>query len=132
MVEKQKPDKFYYATRIVTGEQGDAGTLASAYIVLIGDKAKTTIIHIQTLAKHVKESGTYDDFIIECDRDLGDIQLVTVGVGKKCPACLWARWYVGYTLVKNLRDGKETIFPCYHWIGLDQSFTNAASCSELI
>ena len=70
--------------------------------------------------------------MIECDKDIGEIQLVTVGNGEDYLPNVWATWYVEYTSVKNFQNNKDATFPCYHWIALGDYFTNAASCSELI
>ena len=115
----------------MTGDQEDAGTLGEAYIILIGDKAKTDKVDIKYFFQIV-HSGTVDDFIIECDRDLGEIQLITVGNGERFLASLNGNWYVEYTLVKNFQKDTENVFPCYHWIALGDYFTNATRCSELI
>ena len=56
--------------------------------------------------------------MIECDKDLGEIQLVTVGNGGNYLPNVWATWYVDYTSVKNFQNDKEATFPCYHWIAL--------------
>ena len=116
----------------MTGDQGDAGTSGDAYIILIGDKAKTDEVNIKHFFQVLVKSGTYDDFIIECDKDLGEIQLVTIGNGKHFILNVGATWYVEYTLVKNFKDDTETVFPCYHWIALGDYFTNSNRCSELI
>ena len=116
----------------MTGDQGDAGTLGNTYIILIGNKAKTNKVNIKHCFQHIAKSGTYDDFVIKCDRDLGEIHLVTVGNGEKFLAGLGTTWYVEYTLVKNFKDDTETVFPCYHWIALGDYFTNSNRCSELI
>ena len=131
MIENRERESFYYGIRIVTGDQGDAGTLGQAYIILIGNKAKTDRISIKHYFELSVKFGTYDDFVIECDKDLGEIQLVTVGNGETILPNVWATWYVEYTSVKNFQNDEETTFPCYHWIALGDYFTNAASCSEL-
>ena len=74
-------------------------------------------------------SGTYEDFVLECDKDLGEIQLVTVGNGGDSALLeRLATWYVEYTFVKRYAGNKESVFTCYHWIALGDFFTNSARC----
>ena len=59
---------------------------------------------------------SFDDFIIESDSDLGDIQVVIIGNEGS-----WlggsSAWYVDFTVVYNLKNDSSEEFPCYHWIG---------------
>ena len=131
-IGKQKKDRFYYGVRIVTGYQEKAGTASQVYLELIGNEAQTGKIDIRDHWKLFESSdGTFDDYIIECDGDLGEVQLVTLGNNGYRSVSSEAGWYVDFSLVVNLQTEVEQIFPCYHWIGDGDSFANSAHCGEL-
>ena len=119
-------DKFYYALRIVTGNQAGAGDSSSIFISLIGDKAKTGKIKVKArtgfpfFTKCYFQRSTYDDLVIESDEDLGDIQVVHAGLHfKKSNYSIFTPdWFIDYFTVANYQKmGATSDFPCYHWIG---------------
>ena len=56
------------------------------YVELIGDKARTGKIGIASFFDWLTHTtDVYDDFIIECEIDLGEIQLVTISNDYKTP-----------------------------------------------
>ena len=129
ILDNPKGDHFYYGVRVVTGDQGDAGTLGNAYVILIGDKGKTKDVILNGYFQKFMHHRTYEDFVVECDEDLGEIQLVTVGnSGVSLLQKYHASWYVEYTFVKRYAGDKESVFTCYHWIALGDFFTNSARC----
>ena len=79
--------KFYYGLRIVTGDQADASPeTVSVVVSLMGNKGTTGEITVNVhegwllfFKTRFRESA-YDDLIIECDGDLGDIQVVHAGL----------------------------------------------------
>ena len=115
----------------MTGCQETAGTASQVYMELIGTEAQTGKIDIGDFWKMFQSSdATFDDYIIECDGDLGEVQLVTLGNSGYRHVNSEAGWYVDFTFVVNLQTKVEQIFPCYHWIGDDDSFTDSAQCGE--
>ena len=66
ILDKPKSDHFYYGVRVVTGDQGDAGMLGYAYVILIGDKGKTNEVILDGYFTSGIDSGTYEDFVLEC------------------------------------------------------------------
>ena len=101
--------------------------LISIYVELIGDKARTEKIGIASFFDWLTHTtDVYDDFIVECEIDLGEIQLVTISNDTKKLPLITANWFIDYTYVINLKTRFEQNFPCYHWIGNEDSFTNSA------
>ena len=123
--------------RIVIGEPFGAGMAGDgAYIRLIGDKAQSEKVAVKKdwdfFDRHL--SRTYSDMIIETDKDLGDILVVSLGIKKDWSPSL-KYWYVDYVMVDNHQSKKTKQFPCYHWIGDGDSvsFTaNTGMCCSLI
>ena len=72
---------------------------------------------------------THEDILIEVDGNLGDIQVVIIGNEKS-----WQRsWFIKYIeIYQHLFDKvKRVIFPCYHWIGSNDSVSITSSTSKL-
>ena len=98
---------------------------------LTGDKAKTGKIGLGHNIQFIKSSNaTHDDYIIECEGDLGEVQLVTIGNDGFRMVDADASWYVAFTYVINLKTQCERNFPCYHWIGEGDHYTNSSDCGE--
>ena len=100
---------------------------------LIGNVAKTGKIGIGNFFNWLISSGdTYDDYIIECETDLGEIQLVTISNDSARLYERNANWFVDFTYVINLKSKLEQNFPCYHWLGDGEEQTNSASTGKWI
>ena len=115
--------------RIVTGSQSGASPdTATVVLSLTGTKGTTGDIIVKAeegfffikTKVYFKES-TYDDIVIECDGDLGDILVVSAGLQYKSLLKLTTPdWYIDYFTVVQYQEIKPTSrkdFPCYHWIG---------------
>ena len=100
---------------------------------LIGNVAKTGKIEIGNFFNwHISSEDTYDDYIIECETDLGEVQLVTVSNDSARFYQSSANWFVDFTYVINLKSKLEQNFPCYHWLGDGEEQTNSASTGKWI
>ena len=73
---------------------------------------------------------TFDDLVIECDGDLGEIHVVGIGNEKEWHTDLGAPWYVDFIMVHNFQSDKNEEFPVYHWIGDGDFVTCTAHTSE--
>ena len=101
------------------------------YVELIGDKARTEKIGIASFFDWLTHTtDVYDDFIIECEIDLGEIQLVTISNDTIRLPLTTANWFIDYTYVINLKSKFEQNFPCYHWIGNEENHTNSANIGK--
>ena len=59
---------------------------------------------------------THMDFILETNQNLGNIEVVILGIeGKMNYLC---SWFVNSAIIYNISadSNTETEFPCYHWI----------------
>ena len=82
-------------------------------------------------------SCSYDDLVIECSGDLGQIEVVELGNDKGLWSTgsnlLGAAWYVDFVVVHNFQQkgqqGQE--YPCYHWIGDGDYVTCTANTSKI-
>ena len=128
-------DKFYYGLRIVTGDQAGASPdTCNVVVSLTGDKGTTGEITINVrkgfLFKTRFEESAYDDLVIECDGDLGDIQVVHAGLRYITVIGIIAPdWYIDYFTVHNYQSTQLKNYPCYHWIG-GQSTKDVTATSE--
>ena len=93
---------------------------------LIGEKARTGKIAVGRSSE-----SHFDDFIIECEGNLGEVQIVTVGNDGHGIVSSNTNWYLDFTYVIDLKTNIEQNFPCYHWIGSGDHFSNAAQCGKL-
>ena len=97
------------------------------YVELIGDRARTEKIGIGSFFDWLTHTtDVYDDFIVECEIDLGEIQLVTISNDAIRLPLTTPNWLIDYTYVINLKTKFEQNFPCYHWIGNGDTYTNSA------
>ena len=109
----------------MTGNQsGASADAANIVLALTGNRGTTGEVTVDTkegwllfVEAHFKKS-TYDDLVIECDGDLGDIQVVQAGLRyKRLFDITTPDWYIDYFTVCNYQKSQFKIFPCYHWIG---------------
>ncbi len=115
--------------QIVTGEQVGAGTRASAYVMLIGEKGKTGKLSLRGWLDFLNpiSRDTYDDLVVVSDEDLGKVLVVVVG----CDSSLFEdEWFVSFVTVANVQLKAVNQFPCYHWIGREKSVSITANTSK--
>ena len=126
-------NKNYYGVRIVTGYQVGAGTKDTGiYITLIGSKASSGKVKIISCLKAFEGTfsrRTYDDLVVECDGDLGEILVVVVG-NDAMWACLGTPWFVDFVTVHNFQSKQNDEFPCYYWIGSHECVSFTAHTSK--
>ena len=129
--------KYYYGLRIVTGDQAGASPdTASVVVSLTGNKGTTGEITVDAqegwflfYETRFRESA-YDDLIIECDGDLGDIQVVHAGLRyKRVLNIITPDWYIDSFTVHNYQSIQSKHFPCYHWIGQSAQDVTATSAT---
>ena len=129
-----EPGKFYYGVRIVTGSQAGAGTDdTDIYITLTGSKASTGKVGISSWLKVLKGNfnrRTFDDLVIECDDDLGQVLMVTLGNDKDWLIQVDSPWYIEFVTVHNFQSTLNEEFPVYYWIGDRDYVTCTAHTSE--
>ncbi|KAI6653436.1 Arachidonate 5-lipoxygenase-like [Oopsacas minuta] len=101
-------------------------------IQLIGENTTTKTID---LAFHVKRPwnrrGTFDEYLIECKGDLGEVQVVSIRNEGPKAMNLIANWYLDFTNVINFQTMSELTFSFYHWIGEGDHFSNPADSSTI-
>ena len=118
----------------MNGKTKAAGTTNNrVYVTLVGSKAATGKVQLMD-AKEFFEGGlkanTHVDLVIETDHDLGDVQVVILGIDGKL--AVDNTWFVNCTMVYDFLKGKEeSEFPCYHWIKGDESVSTTAATSKL-
>ena len=132
ILEHRNPECVYYGVRIVTGHQDEASTSTKIYLELIGEKGRSGKIGVGNFIKFIKSSvATFDDYLIQCHGNLGEIHLVTIGIDDVRIVGNHASWYVDFTYVINMNTECEQNFPCYHWLGNGDHFTNSSFAGEL-
>ena len=130
-VAKRKPNHSYYKTRVVTGSAPGAKSKSSFLIELIGEDAKTKSVDLNFSTIDSLFKQTYDEYLIECEGNLGEVQIVSIRNSGPKITNLGARWYLDFIRVLNLSTNLDQTFPFYHWIGRSEIFTNTANTSEL-
>lgn len=122
-------DHYYYGVRILTGSQKDAGSdlRADIRITLIGNKAKSDEDELLEWWE-IAPSGNmhYDDVIMECNGNLGQVQVVTL----QNKAHGRQDWYVDFIELHDFQTAEKQVFPCYHWIGAEDSVSCSSSTSK--
>ena len=120
---------FYYGVRIVNGSEKLSGTPdTDIYLMLVGSKATTGRVSI--VQGYLTASGTstqsYDDLVVETNKDLGEVLVVTLGNPRNWLISAGSSWFVDFVDVFNLQTKHKQEFPCYHWIddGDEISFTS--------
>ena len=125
--------KFYYGLRIVTGSQpGAAANTRTVVLGLTGTEGTTGKITVDAkwflfTHTHFKKS-TYDDLVIECEDDLGEIQVVLAGL-RYSRTILTPDWYIDFFTVCNYQSSIMKNYPCYHWIGKKVKGVTATSAT---
>ena len=94
--------KFYYGLRIVTGSQpGAAASTRTVVLGLSGTEGTTGEITVDAkdgwiLFTHTYfKKSTYDDLVIECDDNLGEIQVVQAGL-RYSSTIMNPDWYIDF------------------------------------
>ena len=135
--------KYYYGVRIVTGHNVTCNaTPFDVFFSLGHGTLKTESISLNRLQSLMTTSafnkGTHVDMIVETDSDMGDVQVVGVGLKPGLIArflLINHRWYVAFISIINFqKDEVEHHFPCYHWLGYDDGelTVSAKTCKFLI
>ena len=131
-------DKFYYGVRIVTGSQNAcSATARDVFFAFTGSKSHSDRVSLGLLQRLCAldsfHKEKHDDMIIETDQQLGNIQMVGVGLRydlltKVVDGILDCHWYVDYISVIDFQENqKEIQFPCYHWLGYNNTEVTAVS-----
>ena len=121
-------NKSYYGVRILTGKQHGAITPRGKYVVLIGSAASSGKVRV--IGSFMPSFGGWtEDLIIEADSTLGDI-LVVEAVNENTILDNEHPWYVSLVTVYNFQSNSSDDFPCYHWIGDEESVSFTARTSE--
>ncbi len=104
--------------------------MADVYVTLIGNKAATKDLALRTGIEAIDKS-TYLDLIIEAEEELDDVEVVLLGnTGKGME--LGGAWLVDYTMIYNITNLAEKMFPCYHWVSnRDYVVSTTAKTSKL-
>jgi len=85
--------------------------------------------------------GTYVDMIIETDGEMGDVQVVGVGlkagvIARLKSALVSHHWFVVFISVVDFqkKDAAEHHFSCNHWLGYDDGelTISAKTCKSVI
>ena len=126
--------KFYYGLRIANGTLGGSGTDdTGVYALLVGTSGATTKLYILGYFGSLK-GGTCEDLVVEADRDLGDVKVVIFGNEKNWFLPTNDQWFVNYSIVYNFNgvDKVGVQFPCYHWIGDNESISSTSATCNLL
>ena len=115
--------------RILTGSQEDAGKdwLADIRVTLVGSQARSDgdqMFSWLELFGHGNQR--YDDLILECSESLGQVQVVLL----ENKATNKQSWYVDFVEVHDLQTADKQVFPCYHWIGPQDTVSCSSSTSK--
>lgn len=123
---------FYYGVRIVTGSETFSGTPDSdIYMSLIGSKASTGKLNIvQGYFSSAVATQSYDDLVVECDKDLGELLVVVLGNPQNWMISAGSAWYVDFVECMDLKNKQKQVFPCYHWINDGDSLTITSKTSK--
>lgn len=119
----------------MNGKQLGAGTAdPEAYICIVGSNGHSGKLYLQSLLSmrsltgQTLHRGTWDNLIIESSGDLGEIQVVILGIDKS--ALLGASWYVHEVGVYNFQSKTQEAFPCCFWIGNGESVSFTSKTSK--
>ena len=121
--------------RIVTGSQpGAAADTRSVVLGLTGSESTTGEITVDAkdgwfLLTHTYfKKSAYDDLVIECEDNLGEIQVVQAGL-RYSSTLLTPDWYIDFFTVCNYQSSVKKNYPCYHWIGKKVKHVTATSAT---
>ena len=100
---------------------GTSGGL-DPFVILIGTKGCTKKVSLLgTLDMLLKgmQADTYESLVFTTEKDLGDVQVVIVGIDGG-EVALNSTWFVSFMEIYNLsKESQGVKFPCYHWIKAD-------------
>ena len=103
------------------------------YVTLIGTEGSTGKVSLLgTLHYFFKgtDSATYEEVVIETEGDLGEVQVVVIGIDGACLASD-SEWFVEFAEVTDLtRQSQTEQFPFYHWIMAGEYVTSVADTGE--
>ena len=122
----------------MTGSQNACSAAAQdVFFALTGTNSHSDRISLNVIQRLCAldsfHEDKHDDMIIETDQNLGDIQIVGVGlrynlITKVVDGILDCHWYVDYISVIDFqKNQKEIQFPCYHWLGYNNTEMTAVS-----
>lgn len=119
-------------------QKGSGTSDSGVYIIVVGSKGSTGKVYLTGSLSWFSGSGmrsrSYDDLVIECDKDVGDIEVVELGNDKgwwsSASNVLGAAWYVDFVVVHNFQTKAVQEYPCYHWIGDGDYVTCTANTSK--
>ncbi|KAL5491869.1 hypothetical protein EMCRGX_G017234 [Ephydatia muelleri] len=116
--DAKKPDHFYYGVRIVTGAEAFSGTPDSdIYVSLVGSKGCTgKLLIVQGWFSSAVSTQSYDDLVVESDKDLGELLVVILGNPQNWMLSAGSAWFVDFVECIDLQTKRKQEFPCYHWI----------------
>ena len=121
--------------RVVNGKMDTAGTTGGVdtYVTLVGTEGTTGKVSLLgTLRYFFKgmDAGTYEDVVIETERDLGDVQVVILGIDGVRLA-FDSNWFVAFAEVTDLSKQSQTEqFPFYHWIKAGEYVSSVSNAGE--
>jgi hypothetical protein len=110
---------------VYVAKGGGGGGIKNQIITFVLNAYDTIV---DTFRKCVnKVEYTYDDLIIETEENLGDVEVVNLGInGRKK-----SQEFVDYTKVYDFsKSRKESEFPCYHWIQGDHDVSTTSATSK--
>ena len=120
--------QYYYGVRIVTGSPADSTVCdGDIEITLVGNEAVSSgNCVLSWLDTFRKKSRRYFDFILVCDGSLGEVLVVILHKN----ASLISQWYIDFVEVYNFEPSQKRVFPCYFWIGNNDSIYSSSATSE--
>ena len=110
--------KYYYGVSIMNGKQAGARTHSPhVFITLTGTNGCSGRLHLHGYLSLFTGGNDHVDKLdcvaFESSGDLGEIMVVTLGIGN---SSLCHTWYVREVGVYNFQSETKESFPCYHWI----------------
>lgn len=108
-----------YHLAIKTGDETSAGTDASVWVQVYGDKGDTGHVELKKSGTmdNLFERGQTDYFTLEAG-DVGKIEKLRVGHDGRGPL---SDWYVEEVILNSAVRGEHLIFPCHAWVAEEQS-----------
>ncbi len=99
--------------------------------MLVGEKGKTGKLALRGWLDFLNPISrhTFDDLVVVSDEDLGKVLVIVVGCD---PSMFEDEWFVSLVSVANVQLKVVDRFPCYHWVGREQSVSITANTSECI
>ncbi|XP_071837899.1 uncharacterized protein [Apostichopus japonicus] len=119
-----KKSKGKWRVWIATNENPAAGTDATVYMVVYGDKGKTDDI-ILGAGDGYFEAGNEDEFTIQIG-DVGEIYKIRIGHDDGTE---FAGWKCDEVRMQDVHTGEELIFICDRWMSRDEDDSDV--CREL-